>query len=304
VNLRNLDLNLLVVLDAVLEEGGVTGAATRLGISQPAVSNALGRLRDALGVPLFVRRGRRVAPTAEARALAPAIRSSLAALDRALSSRAPFTPARATGRFALAISDYWYARMLPRLMAHLARHAPGVQLETVPTGEDVVSRDLAGGAVDAAIFLHPRDVPGVRSEILLSDGYVLVVRSGHPISGPRIDLHDLARHRHVLISPEGPWLRRLVGALAHDGLAATIALRTSQVKVAMEIVAGSDYVTVMARGPADQLRPAFPVRLLPLPMESEGFTLALYWHERTQDDPLAVWLRGVVTDLARKVYPV
>jgi DNA-binding transcriptional LysR family regulator len=302
MNLRSLDLNLLLVLDALLESGGVGGAAERLGLSQPAVSNALRRLRERLGRPLFTRHGRQLVPTPETLALAPVVRSALATLDQALFSLPGFQPQLARGTVTLGMTDYWYARLLPPLVAHLEQQAPGVQLQTSGTGEEVLADALPRGDVDAAIFLHPRTHPGVRAEILLSDSYVLVARRGHPLAQRAMSLEDFAEQRQVLVSPQGPWASQLGAAMRRKGLAFRVALRTAQMQVAMDVVARTDYVSVLPRRVAEQMRRGLPVRLLPLPVPTDGFTLALYWHERSQDDPLHRWFRTLTARLARQVY--
>jgi DNA-binding transcriptional LysR family regulator len=302
VNVSGVDLNLLPVLDAVLEVGGVGGAAARLGLSQPAVSNALRRLQESLDVKLFTRHGRRLVPTPAALALAPVVRSALASLDHGLFRAPRFEPRAATGTFTLAISDYWHAVLLPVLIAYLDAHAPGVRLDATPTGEDVLAGALPRGDAHAAIFLHPRTHAGVQSEILISDDYLLVVGRRHPFVGRKLDMRDLAEHRHVVVAPPGPWAEELGQALRRERLVPRIVLVTPQVRVAMDIVSRTDCIAVLPRGVASRLRSEFAVRLLPLPIRTEGFKLALYWHDRCESDPLQQWLRSVVVKLARQVY--
>jgi DNA-binding transcriptional LysR family regulator len=302
MNLRDLDLNLLLVLDALLDAGGVGAAAERLGLSQPAVSNALRRLRERLRQPLFTKHGRQLVPTPETLALAPVVRSALATLEQALFRPPAFQPQLARGTVTLGMTDYWYARLLPPLVAHLEQHAPAVQLQTAGTGEEVLADALPRGDLDAAIFLHPRAYPGVRAEILVSDSYVVVARRGHPHAQRPMSLEGLAEQRHVVVSPLGPWASQLGDAMHRAGLAFRVALRTSQMQVAMDVVARTDYVSVLPHRVAEQLRHGLPIRLLPLPVPTEGFTLALYWHERSQDDPLHRWFRALTARLARQVY--
>jgi DNA-binding transcriptional LysR family regulator len=302
VNLRGLDLNLLLVLDALLEEGSVTAAATRLGLSQPAVSNALRRLRETIGQRLFTRHGRSVVPTPAALALRPVVREALTSLERALFRTSQFEPQQARGVVSLAMSDYWHEQLLPPLVEHLEQNAPGLQLETAPSGEEVLAEALPRGAVDAAIFLHPRVHAGIKAEVLVSDGYVLAVRRGHRFATRTPALRELAAERHVLAAPQGPWASQLGAALHREGRTLDVALRTSQMRAAIAIVARTDYVTVLPRRVAEQMRGDLAVRLLPLPVDTDGFSLALYWHERTHDNALQRWWRALVVRLARQVY--
>jgi len=302
VNVSGIDLNLLPVLDAVLEVGGVGGAAARLGLSQPAVSNALRRLQETLDLRLFTRHGRRLVATPAALALAPTLRAALASLDHGLFRAPRFEPRAAAGTFTLAISDYWHAALLPTLVAYLEAHAPAVRLDATPTGEEVLATALPRGDAHAAIFLHPRVHAGVQSEILISDDYLLVIRRRHPFVGRRFDVRELAEQRHVVVAPQGPWAEELGQALHQGRLAPRVVLVTPQVRVAMDIVSRTDCVAIMPRAVASRLRSEFAVRLLPLPMRTEGFKLALYWHDRCASDPLQQWLRAVVIKLARQVY--
>jgi len=302
VNVSRIDLNLLPVLDAVLEAGSVGGAAARLGLSQPAVSNALRRLQETLDLRLFTRHGRRLVPTPAALGLAPVIRAALASLDQGLFRAPRFEPRAAVGTFTLAISDYWHAALLPALIAYLDVHAPGVRLDATATGEEVLAGALPRGEAHAAIFLHPRVHAGVQSEILISDDYLLVVRRGHPFVGRKLDVRDLVEHRQVVVAPQGPWAEELGQDLRRERLVPRIALVTPQVRVAMDIVSRTDCITIVPRGVASRLRSHFAVRLLPIPIRTEGFTLALYWHDRCASDPLQQWLRSIVIKLARQVY--
>lgn len=302
VNVQNLDLNLLTALDALLETGGVASAASRLGLSQPAVSNALRRLQESLGRRLFTRHGRRLVPTPETLALAPILRSSLVNLEKALFRPTKFEPRSAEAIVTLAMSDYWHAELLPLLVAELEQHAPRIQLRAAMTGEDVLSEGLPQGDVNAAIYLFPRVHAGVQAELLLADGYVLAVRRGHPLARRKVTIRELARQRQMLVKPHGPWAEQLADAFHSEGVSPQIALDTAQTRAAMDIVSRTDYVAVVARGVGLRMRRDFALRLLPLPVPSDGFKLALYWHDRCAADPLQIWFRALVVRLARQVY--
>jgi len=239
----------------------------------------------------------------ETLALAPAVRAALDGLDRALFRTPAFSPGSGRGALTLAMSDYWYGRLIPPLMEQLEREAPGIHLRTVATGEEVLTESLPDGQVDGAIFLHPRIHAGLRAEVLLTDGYAVVVRRGHALTATNMSVQAVAKLRQVVILPEGPWADRWADACHREGVTPEIVLRTSQTRVALEVIARTNGVAVVARRVAEQLRAEFPIRLLPLPIPTQTFSLALYWHERTERDPLRSWFRALVVRLVRQLYP-
>jgi len=302
VNIRGLDLNLLLVFQALCREGSATRAAARMGVTQPALSNALGRLRVALGDPLFLRHGRALTPTPRALALAPVVQRCLEELDGALFSAKPFSPAQAEGTIRLALSDYWHFALLPELLATLEVEAPKVQLVVSDVGEASVSQGLSAGAVDVAFYLAGQHRDQLHSEPLVEDTYVVVVRNEHPLAGARFRLETFAMCRHVIVSPPGPWVQKMSLALANAQLTLHSAIENTRLQVAFEIVARTNHVAVVPRRIALQSRARWPLKVMPLPFEAEGFALSLYWHDRTHSDPLHRWFRKRLGRLARAVY--
>jgi DNA-binding transcriptional LysR family regulator len=302
VNLKGIDLNLVVALDALLRTSSVTRAASELGLSQPAVSNALSRLRNALGDPLFVRHGKRLVPTPAALAMQPALRRALGELERAIFPKRSFDPSSARAVLRLAVSDYWQFALLPSLVEWLERHAPGVRLDATPVGERTLAEDLSAGRVDAAIYLNPFAAPGLHAEPLFSDGYVCAVRRGHPLARKRAALADFARYRQVVVTPRGPWSETLDRALQAEGLDPHVALATPHFQVALAIVARTDCATVLPRRIAEQQRVARKLQLLRPPIELGEFSLAVFSHERTSGYPLHDWFRALLSRMARQSY--
>jgi DNA-binding transcriptional LysR family regulator len=302
MNLKGIDLNLVVALDALLRAGSVTGAAAELGLSQPAMSNALARLRVVLEDPLFVRQGKRLVPTPAAIELQPTLRRALAELELAMCSRRRFDPREAGGVLRLAISDYWHFALLPTLVEWLDRHAPGIRLDTMPVGERTVIEDLPAGRVDAAIYLSPLAAPGLRAETLFSDGYVCAVRRRHPLARKRVSLADFASYRQVVVTPPGPWSVALTHALHREQLESRVALATAHFQVALAVVARTNYVTVLPRRIAQRQRVNRTLSLLRTPVPLGEFSLALFWHERTQGYPVHEWFRSALVPMARRSY--
>lgn len=296
VNLSGMDLNLLWTLHVVLEEGSVRAAARRLAVTSPAVSNALARLRDALGDPLLVRAGRGLVPTPRASALAPVLAGLFADLEGALGAR--FDPATTTRTFTLALTDAHLLTALPRIAARLTVEMPQARLEAVSVDTLIARGGLEGGGADVAI--GPDDgSPHVHRAPLGTTEAVLVVRADHP------RVHDAMsafaeRHVdvHVALGRPGRGNHAAREALAEQGLQREVAVTVPSFAGAVAVAAHTDLVAAVPREVAVALAPALPVRLLDLPA-SLAMPLFLTWHARTHADPGAAAFRSVVLEALR-----
>lgn len=302
VNLKAIDLNLLLALDTLLAAGSVTRAAAQLGITQPAMSNTLRRLREIVADPIFVKRGRDLVPTSWATAVRPALARALRDLESALATDRKFDPAVTDATITIAISDYWQFTLLPRLLERLERDAPKVRLHVTAAAESVLANDLPSAVVSAAVFLVPRSFPGLRCETFITDTYACIVRRGHPLKGPRLKLSDLTRFRQVIVAPRGPWHERLNEALHRRGLGIDLALLTAHNQVALDVVSRTDYFAIIPREIALQARRSRPLKLLSPPIPLGDFSLGLYWHASTDASPLHRWFRELMIKEARAAY--
>jgi len=302
VNLKAIDLNLLLALDRLLATGSVTRASAELGITQPAMSNALRRLRDIVADPIFLKQGRTLVPTAWAAAVRPALARPLGDLEAALATNREFDSRAADATITIAISDYWQFTLLPRLLARLERDAPRVRLYVMATSESVLTNELPRGTVSAAIYLSPRTFQGLHCETFMTDGYACIVRRGHPIKGRTARLEDLARFRHVVVAPRGPWSARLSEVLHRRKLDADIALLTAHNHVALDVVSRTNYIAIVPRQIARQAQRSWPLRVLAPPIPLGDFSLGLFWHTGTDASPLHRWFRAVMIGEAREAY--
>jgi DNA-binding transcriptional LysR family regulator len=305
VHLGSLDLNLLLALDALLQERNVTRAAARLGITQSAASHALARLRGVTGDALLVRTKGGMVPTVRAETLGPPIRRALEDMTRALAPPARFDPRIARLRFTLGTSDYGELVLLPKLVELLAREAPHIDLRVHTIGTDV-SAPLGTAAIDLAIAPVGRvdDSPGLVRRRLFDERFVCVVRRGHPLAGKRkLTLARFAAASHALISPSEKEGGFVDDALARMGMARRVAVMVPHFLMAPHLVASSDLVLTLARRVADVLAKPLRLALLEPPKELSlaGFTMSAMWHERTQNDPAQRWLREQLVELARRV---
>lgn len=299
-NLKAIDLNLLLSFDALLDEGSVTRAAKRVGVSQPAMSNALGRLRKSIGDELLVRTKTGMVPTPRALELAGPVREALATLERALEDRGSFDAARAERKFVVATNDYAEMVLLPAMAQHLAVHAPGVDLSVRALG-DLPSSALESGEVDLALGVF-QDIPGsLRQQGLFRDRFVCVARKDHPQVQGKLSLEQYADLTHVLISPRGRGPGVVDHVLAQHQLQRRVAVSVPHFSVAPLLVAQTDHVLTLASRVACAFGAALGLQLLEPPLTLPHFTIRQVWHQRFQQDAAHAWLRRCLAEIAKSV---
>lgn len=292
--LARLDLNLLVVFDAVYTERSVHKAAARLGVTQPAVSHALARLREHLGDPLFIKAARGVLPTARATELGESLRRSLEAIDSAVYDTGGFDPARAQRTFTLNSADYAECVLLPGLVRLLARQAPGVHLRVRAPTEDVFSA-LESGALDLALGLFREAPAAFRRQTLFSDRFVCLVRKGHPLGRRPLTLERYLELSHITVAPMGSNSTLVDAELVRQGRERRIALTVPQFLIAPLIVAETDLALMLPERIGRRYARMLKLRMLKPPIEVESFTISQLWHERLHNDPAHAWLRQCIT---------
>lgn len=298
MELHQLDLNLLRVFDVVYAQSNLSKAAKELGISQSAVSNALGRLRDALGQPLFVRAGQGVAATTYADSIAPQVRQALSLLQSAL-QEASFNYRLSNRRFTLICSDYSAAVVLPAVMARVQQLAPGVTLHIVAKHDSGdFAAALAKGEADLAIGGLPFLTGPTRHQRLFDERMVLLGRRQHPATRSRLGLQVLNRYPHVLVNPYGHWLP-WEQLKQKDGVEIEphIAVRVPTYLAALFLLEQSDYLTSCPKRLANLLVTRFPLVEIKLPMPLAEIPVGQYWHERAHEDPGHQWLRQQVHEV-------
>jgi LysR family transcriptional regulator, transcriptional activator of nodD3 and syrA len=291
-------LDLLRCFATLHHERHLSRAAQRVGLSQPAMSRALGRLRDAFGDPLFVRTPRGMVPTTRADVLAPQV---LAVLDAAgaLVRPAAFDPARLVRTFVLGTTDFFDAELVPRLIEALAREAPGVTIATRPIGEDVGDA-LASGRLDLIISVREAIPIDLKATRLYDEGFVCAVRRNHPRVGKRLTLERFVELPHLLIAPGGTPGSRVDTALAARGLTRRVVVRIHTFLSAASIVAATDLVLTAPTRVLEPLARPFGLRLLPSPVVLDRFAVLAAWHPRVHDDPAHVWFRTMIAAASKR----
>jgi DNA-binding transcriptional LysR family regulator len=294
MNVRDVDLNLLRVFDAVLRERGVTPAAAGLGLTQPAVSNALSRLRAVFGDPLFLRTPTGMDATPFARELAAPVRQALALLESALAHGPGFDPASATRAFRFYMSDLGQIEFLPPLIERMQQHAPGVRLEAVALDVEDIAAALAAGALDLAVGFLPGLGPPVRRRALFRDPYLCLMRADHPIKS--LTKRKFLEASHALVTYRGGH-RVIEEALERAGLARKIALRVPHFTVVPMVLERTDLILTLPARVARVFERRGKLKSLPPPVPIPPAEVAVHWHERFEADPGNRWLREQVIEL-------
>jgi DNA-binding transcriptional LysR family regulator len=296
VNVKDIDLNLLRAFDAVLQEKSVTGAAARLGLTQPAVSNALARLRALFGDALFVRTPAGMDATPFARELGEPVRQALALLESALSHGPGFDAATSTRAFRFYMSDLGQVEFLPPLTERVQRIAPGVRLEAVALEVEGIDAALAAGTLDLAVGFLPGLGPPVRRRPLFRDPYVCLMRDDHAAIGKTLTRKKFVEASHVLVSYRGGH-RVIEEALERAGLARRIALRVPHFTVVPMVLARTDLILILPERVARVYARQGGFKYLPLPVPIPHADVGVHWHERFDADPGNRWLREQLLEL-------
>ncbi|KWR81324.1 MULTISPECIES: LysR family transcriptional regulator [Pseudomonas] len=297
MNINTFDLNLLRVFDALLRERSVSRAAERLALSQPAVSNALGRLRELLDDPLLVRIGRSMQPTPRALELEAPIRESLQRILHSLSGAERFEAARSRQRFTLALTDYAELLCMPALLQHLGTEAPGVALDVRHLAPSLPVEALDKGHLDLVLGRF-EDIPArFGRRPWASETLRLLARRGHPrVSGP-LDLDGFLNERHLWVS--GGQTKGMVDQwLASQGLKRQIAYVTPNYLQAAQLVAGTDLLTVLPTRLAEYFARLLPLQVLELPFDVGQFHLELVYLAQRERDMALQWLLGRMQEAA------
>lgn len=298
MDLKNFDLNLLRVLDALLTEGSVSRAATRLRLSQPATSNALMRLRVQLEDPLFVRSRSGMVPTPRARELKAPVAQALANLSHVFNASPRFDPRVDTKTFVIAASDHAQLLVLPALSKTMANF-PKVKVRVVPLPRDFPREELETGALDlviGAFDLAPGDAApkGLRRQVLASESYVIAGRRGHPAlkTGAKVDLSLPQLHVSPRGGTEGKFERK-------TRLDRNIVMFTPHYLVAPWVLASTDMLAALPERVARRFAEQFALQVVPVTVPHQQLKVVQLWHPWRQKDAAHVWLRGWVLSAAK-----
>lgn len=299
MNLSKVDLNLFIVFDAIYTEANLTSAGQIVGITQPAVSNALARLRETFNDPLFVRTAQGMVPTPMAQNIIGPVRNALSLLRVSVQESRIFNPQQAAKTYRISMTDLTEAVILPPLFQRLRRLAPTVVIESFLSKRRETTKELAAGRLDFAVDAPLNTDPQVRHVKLMEDRYVCAMRKGHPMAGKdKLTLDDYLSLTHIHISSRRNGLGHVDLALGKMGLQRKIALRSQHYLMASQVLQQTDMVmTVPERFARRHELHWFNLPVNDVPMVETH----LYWHESTDQDPANRWMREQMIELCQQV---
>jgi DNA-binding transcriptional LysR family regulator len=302
MNLTRVDLNLLVAFEALFAERSVTKAARWLGLSQPATSDALRRLRLLFRDELFVRGAGAMQPSPKALQIAPGVQAALAQLRATLGEEVSFAPGDTLQSFTLAMTDYNAHVLLPPLAAHLRKGAPGVDLHVVGYEKGEIGAMLARGEVDLALGVFPDPPPDAVKTALFEERFVGVARRGHPaLAGGAPDLATFVALPHALVTVRREDRSGAIDReLARHGLKRRVALTLPHMLVLPAVLAGSDLVCALPARIAERIDRA-AVQVFELPINIPSWTVEMLWNPIARTDRASAWLRQAIQVVARAV---
>ncbi len=295
------DLNLLPIFVTLMEERNVTRAAERLGITQPALSNALARLRLTLKDPLFIRARYGIEPTPLARDLAPVIAAALGQLDDVVLGQQAFVPEKAERLVTVATNSYVEFGLIPAVVARLGAVAPGIKLRVVPYGSDLAETGVISGTTEMVFGRIVGAPDNLVVQHLMDDGLACVVRADHPAVGDKLTRAQYERMKHVNVMPPGRLRAGLYQKLEKEGIKREVVVSVTHFLAVPELIAVTDYCTMLPRLICRHLARDPRLKVLKPPVDLGTFPIEMAWHVRYRNDPAHRWLRGLIAEVAKQV---
>lgn len=301
MNLRSLDLNLLLVFDAIYGERSISRAAAKLHLSQPTVSNALARLRERLQDPLFERSAQGMLPTPRARKLAEPIRQALNTLEHGLRDDEEFDFARSEREFVIAVEDYGESVILPGFIRWLADVAPNLRMRIRAESSAQLAVELREGTVDLALDYFTLPDASYRHACVLTETLLSLSRRDHPLLGERMNLEQYLALRHVMLAAPANARPMIDLALAKRGLQRRIAMRVPHFISMPLMVLASDMICTLPRRMATLYADHFKLRAHAVPLRMPQFPVYLIWHQRLDADAGHQWFRTHLTEFCQRL---
>jgi DNA-binding transcriptional LysR family regulator len=302
MKVSSVDLNLLAVLDAILQTGSVGRAAERVGITKPAMSHALARLREQVGDPILVRAGQEWHLSERAAAMREPVAEVAEKARSYLSRAATFDPLESTREFRIHATDHMLALLGTGIGAALAKRAPGCSLRFLPISGDDAS-PLRGGLTDLALGVFPDLPPEFRTQSLFEERFACVVRKGHPRVDGKMTLKCFLAMKHVLVAPRGRAGSPVDEALAERGHRRNVTRFVPYFVVALDLVSRTDCVLTISERLAAAYAERFGLQVLKPPIPLPSYSLSQVWHPRVDADPSHRWLRRLVVRVVAEEIP-
>jgi DNA-binding transcriptional LysR family regulator len=301
MKLSDIDLNLFVVFDAIYTEGNLTRAGEIIGITQPAVSNSLSRLRNLFDDPLFVRTAEGMVPTPVSQNIVGSVRQALGLIRSSVQESESFDPMVSDKRFRVSMTDLSQSIVLPYLFGRIRPTAPKVSIDCYHVRRRDMNIELASGNLDLAVDIPLTPDPQIRQAPLFSHPQVCLVRNDNSLVKDDLDLDTYLSMKHIHISSRRGGLGQVDLALGKMGKRRQIALRTQHYLASPELVARTDMALTVPRIFADFLVARLPVKYMQLPFDVPSLETYLYWHESTDQDQANRWMRELILSLPAKL---
>ncbi len=300
MDIRNVDLNLLVIFDAMARLRSVVRTGEAVGLSQPATSAALARLRAVFDDALFVRAGAEMRPTPRAQALAPVVRRVVQTIQSEVLTRATFEPGQADRSFTILTPDIGEVAFLPGVLRRLRQEAPGVRLKALTRPRQAAAEALESGEADLAVGFFPDlQKAGFFQQALFKTSYACIACASSTVAGARMTLRQYLAARHVVVRPDGRE-HTLERYLEDKGHRRHITLEMSHFTSLMAILPGSDLIATVPQDLAAFASRHVALREIELPFRPPVIQVQQYWHRRMQDDPANRWLRSLFYEVNRR----
>ena len=296
-----IDLNLFLIMITVYQQGSITAAATKLHLSQPAVSHAIARLRDKFNDPLFVRHGRKMLPTALCQKIIPDVLQAMSLLDSTISKPATFDILQHKREIKLGLRDILESMFFPILVPDLLNNTPNLTLNSRQIKRIELEPSLAQQSLDIVIDVLMPTHKDIRSSLICHESFSLVCRQHHPIL-QQLTLDNYANASHALVSLKDFTIDTVDMALATQGITRNIALRCEHYFAAINVVSQSDMIMTMPNSYAMLLQQSMPIVVSPLPFEVPDLAVHMYWHKQAEDDPVNQWIRQKLLDISVQLF--
>lgn len=297
------DLNLLRTFLALMEERSVTRAAARMGITQPALSNVLSRLREMLRDPLFIRERYGMRPTPKAEELAPRIAAAVADLDALILGQQAFDPSGAQHDFTVAPNSYVELVLMPAIVARVGERAPGIKLRLTPYGSDLAATGVTSGQTALVLGRIHEPPDNLVVQHLMDEGFGCIVRADHPTVGARLSRQQFERLKHVNVVPPGKLRVGLFQVFDRQKLRRDVAVSVTHFLAVPEMIAVTDYCATLPSRLCRRLATDPRLKVLKPPVDLGTFPVEMAWHVRYRNDPAHAWLRALIGEIANPRRP-
>ena len=292
-SLKGLDLNLLVVFEAVYTSENITHAAKSLGLTQPTISNALVRLREAVDDPLFVRKGKGVEPTPRAKSMIGPVRSALQLIQTGVSAGRDFDPAFNVRHFRLVLLDQLEPILMPQLVRAIQAHN-NVSLEVLPIAYEPMIEGLNDGSLDLVLSPHIAELKEASQEVVGNASVVMVARKGHPEIDGELTLEQYQRLGHIALIPKLRIMTRIDEHLRQQQIQRHIAYTSSKFWSFPHMIATTDLIAQLPGDFAREVAKYYPLQILPMPFDFPDQQVYMIWKENRSNDPGHIWLRDAI----------